>query len=166
MKMSKLFLAGQVNTLKHKFDVSYNELLDKLSGLPGDILQKCLGNNPKKQDKDKLNGYWMSLQAKVNAKKNKLSVFQNELNKRTHRIRSKIDYMDMSGSNTLQGPSGTQPASCSHRYTPNPTFLPPDRKKPWITTASDHITDVDLTTISEWLRSRAHTENILTQSAG
>ena len=72
----------------------------------------------------------MTPQAKVNTKMNKLSAFQNELNDRTHRITSKIDYMDLSGPNTLQGPSGTQPPSCSHRYTPNPAFLSLDRKKP------------------------------------
>ena len=96
----------------------------------------------------------------------KLSEFQNELNDRTHQITMKIDYMDLSGPNTLQGPSGTQPPSRSHRYTPNLAFLPPDRKKLWITTASDQLTDVDITTISEWLRSEAHIVNTQTLPGG
>ena len=79
----------------------------------------------------------------------KLNEFQNELNDRCHWIVRKTDYMDLSGPSTSHGPSGTLPHAWSHHYAPNPVFLPPNRKKPWYTMASDQFTDGDITTISE-----------------
>ena len=56
LKNDKLNLARQMPSLKYEFDVLFEKLLDKLSGLTGEVLVKALGENPKKQDRYKLNG--------------------------------------------------------------------------------------------------------------
>ena len=93
----------------------------------------------------------MELQLEVAQKIAKLTDFQNELNDKYHRIVMKTDYADLSGPSTLQGPPGNLPPTRNHRYAPNTTFIPQDHKKPWYTTASDQLTDTDITIISEWL---------------
>ena len=95
----------------------------------------------------------MELQIEVSTKMAKLTEFQKELNDRYHCIVKKTDYMDLSGPSTSHGPSGTLPHARSHCYALNLEFLPPDLKKPWYTMASAQLTDRDITTISEWLRS-------------
>ena len=65
----------------------------------------------------------------------------------------KTDNADLSGTGTSQGPTGNLLPTSSQKYTPNPAFIPQDRAKPWYTTASDQVTDMDIMIISEWLRS-------------
>ena len=112
---------------------------------------KALGDNPKKADKDRLNGYWLELQLEVAQKIAKLTKFQNDLNLHCHSILAKVDYTDLTGLIVLQGPSANLPST--RRFAPNPAFIPQDRPKSWYTTASDTITDTEVKVISEWLES-------------
>ena len=57
LRTSKIHMVRQMSRLKIEFDSSFEKLLDKLSGLTREVLVKALGDNPKKADKDHLNGY-------------------------------------------------------------------------------------------------------------
>ena len=59
LKTSKIHMVRQMSRLKLEFDTSFEKLLDRLNSLTGEILVKALGDNPKKADKDRLNGYWL-----------------------------------------------------------------------------------------------------------
>ena len=54
LKMSKLFLCCQVDTLKREFDIPYDKFLKKLAGVYGDIFQKCFGGKPSEKGKGKI----------------------------------------------------------------------------------------------------------------
>ena len=48
LKVSKLHLVKRMASLKSDFDTHFERLLEKLNSLTGEILLKCLSENPKK----------------------------------------------------------------------------------------------------------------------
>ena len=54
LKSSRLQIVRKMASLKSDFDTSFECLLEKLNTLIGEILLKCLGENPKKTEKDKV----------------------------------------------------------------------------------------------------------------
>ena len=139
-----------MSSLKAEFDSNFKRLLDKLNSLTREILLKSLGDNPQKKDKDRLNLYWLDLQLEITQKIQKLRTFQDDLNAQCSQISIKIEFANLSGPTSFQGPPGSGTVSRNHRYAPNSHFLPTDREKPWYNTASDNITDKNLSMISEW----------------
>ena len=71
----------------------------------------------------------------------------------------KVDYVDVSPPVARPSQSTGMPQPRS-KYQPNPTFLEQgsnkDRIKPWYTTASDLMSELDVTIITEWLHSGGH----------
>ena len=67
-------------TLKNEFDTSFERLLEKLNTLTGEILLKCLGDNPNNTEKKKVKGYFIELQLEVTEKVQDLKKFQENLN--------------------------------------------------------------------------------------
>ena len=71
----------------------------------------------------------------------------------------KVDYVNVSPpvARLSQSMGMPQPRS---KYQPNPTFLEQgsnkDRSNPWYTTASDLMSESDITIITEWLHSSGH----------
>ena len=112
-----------MSSLKKEFDSGFESLLDKLNSLTGDVLMKALGDNPQKKDHDRLNGYWMALQLEILDKIRNLTSFQNNLNLRCHKILMKIDYIDLSDTNTSQGPSDDIPQARNSRLAPNTVYF-------------------------------------------
>ena len=112
---------------------------------------KCLGDNPKKAEKEKVSSYFVELQLEVTEKVKELRRFQDALNACCTAVHIKIGYADLSGPTMSQGPSNGGAIPRNHRYAPIHNFLPSERDKPWYTTASDFVTDKDFSTILEWL---------------
>ena len=112
-----------MTSTKTEFDSSLEKLLDKFNSLTGEILNKALGVNPQKRDHDRLNSYWMELQLEIVQKIGNLTKFQNELNSRCNMIQVKIEYADLSGPSTSQGPPGSAPQARNHRFAPNTHFM-------------------------------------------
>ena len=52
LKNSRLQIVRRMGSLKSDFDTHFEHLLEKLNTLTGEILLKCLGENPKKAEKD------------------------------------------------------------------------------------------------------------------
>lgn len=80
LKSSRLKLVRRMATLKNEFDTSFECLLEKLNALTGEILLKCLGENPSATEKKKVNGYFIELQLEVAEKVQDLKKFQENLN--------------------------------------------------------------------------------------
>ena len=78
LKVSKLHLVRRMALLKSEFDTHFEHLLEKLNSLTGEILLKCLCDNPKKNGKDKVSEYFVDLQLEIAEKIQKLRAFQNE----------------------------------------------------------------------------------------
>ena len=142
-----------MESLKSEFDTHFERLLEKLNTLTGEILLKCLNENPKKAEKDIVSAYFVKLQLEVTEKVQKLRRFQENLNSHCTAVHIKIDYADLSGPAVSQGPFSSGAVPRNHIYAPIHNFLPSERDKLWYTTASDFITDKDFSTILEWLRS-------------
>ena len=53
LKNSRLHVVRRMVSLKNNFDMHFEHLLEKLNTLTGEILLKCLGDNPKKTEKEK-----------------------------------------------------------------------------------------------------------------
>ena len=68
LKTSRLQIVRRMASLKSEFDTNFECLLEKLNVLTGEILLKCLGENPKKVEKDKVSGYFVKLQLEVTKK--------------------------------------------------------------------------------------------------
>merc|ERR1712098_496497 len=60
-KVSKLHFVRRMSLLKNGYDAHFEHLLEKLNSLMGEIILKCLGDNPKKNDKDKISVYFVDL---------------------------------------------------------------------------------------------------------
>ena len=86
-----------MESLKSEFDTHFERLLEKLNTLTGEILLKCLSENPKKAEKDKVSAYFVELQLEVTEKVQKLRRFQDNLNSRCTVIHVKIEYANLSG---------------------------------------------------------------------
>ena len=142
-----------MTSTKTEFDASLEKLLEKLNSLTGEILNKALGENPQKRERDKFYSYWLELQLEIAEKIGNLTKFQNKLNSRCNMIQVKVKYADLSGPSPSQGPPGSPPQARTHRFAPNGHFLSTDRQKPWFTTTSDTLTDNEIGEISEWLKS-------------
>ena len=83
-------------SLKNDFDTHFEHLLEKLNTLTGEILLKCLGDNPKKTEKDKVSSYFVELQFEAVDKVKELRRFQDALNARCTAVHIKIGYADLS----------------------------------------------------------------------
>ena len=72
-------------------------------------------------------------------------------------IISRVEFADLLIPVARPAQVAAQQPSCN-KYSPNPTFLEQggnkDRAKPWYTTASDIMSESDITIIQEWLLSR------------
>ena len=90
LKVSKLHLVKRMASLKSDFDTHFECFLEKLNSLTGEILLKYLGDNPKKNDKDKISAYFIDLQLEIAEKIQKLWAFQDELNPCCSSIHVKI----------------------------------------------------------------------------
>ena len=121
-----------------------------LRGIPG---------NPTAHQTRKANLYYADLQAEITAKITKLTDIHSDIAKGYTMIMIKVDYVDVSppAARSNQSMGVPQPKT---KYQPNPTFLEQggnkDRAKPWYTTASDLMSESDVTIISEWLHSGGH----------
>ena len=113
-----------MESLKSDFDTHFERLLEKLNTLTGEILLKCLSENPKKAEKDIVSAYFVELQLEVTEKVQKLRRFQENLNSRCTAVHIKIDYADLSGPAVSQGPSSSGAVPRNHRYAPIHNFLP------------------------------------------
>ena len=98
----------------------------------------------------------MELQVEVSIKIGKLMDIDASIGRRYASIIQNVDFADLpipTGKPTQA--TTTQPSH--NKYSPNPTFLEQggnkDRTKPWYTTASDLMTESDITIIQEWLLS-------------
>ena len=80
LKTSRLQIVRRIASLKSEFDTSFKCFLEKLNVLIGEILLKCLGENPKKTEKDKVSRYFVKLQLEVAEKVHDLRKFQENLN--------------------------------------------------------------------------------------
>ena len=95
----------------------------------------------------------MALQLEIADKIKDLTSFQNSLNSHCHKILMKVNYADLSDPNDSLVPSDDTPQTKNSRFAPNPQFISQERLKPWFSTASDTISEVDIMNISEWLKS-------------
>merc|ERR1711962_1243156 len=105
LKTSRLHIMRRMASLKSDFNTHFERLLEKLNTLTGEILLKCLGENPKKSDREKVSAYFVELQLEVTKKVQKLTRFQDTLNSHCTAVHVKIDYTDLSGPSVSQGPS-------------------------------------------------------------
>ena len=87
----------RMESLKSEFDTHFERLLEKLNTLTGEILLKCLSENPKKAEKDIVSAYFVKLQLEVTQKVQKLRRFQENLNSRCTAVHIKIDYANLLG---------------------------------------------------------------------
>ena len=131
LKVSKLHLVRRMSSLKNELDAHFERLLEKLNSLTGEILLKCLGDNPKKNDKDEISAYFVNLQLEITEKIQKLRAFQDELNSHCGRIHIKIEFANLSGPSRFQGPSGAGMVPKNHKYVPVHHLLPSKMEKPW-----------------------------------
>ena len=92
----------------------------------------------------------------ISTKIAKLTGIHSNIASRYAEIMCKVDYVDFSPPVVRPSLSTAMPQSRS-KYQPNPTFLEQgsnkDRNKPWYTTASDLMSESDITIIIEWLPS-------------
>ena len=99
----------------------------------------------------------MELQTEIYTKIAKLTEIHSNIATRYAEIMCKVDYVDISPLVARPSLSTAMPQPRS-KYQPNPTFLEQgsnkDRNKPWYTTASDLMSESDITIITEWLHSR------------
>ena len=75
LKTSRLHIVRRMASLKSDIDTHFEHLLEKLNTLTGEILLKCLGENPKKADKEKVSAYFVKLQLEFTGKVQKLRRF-------------------------------------------------------------------------------------------
>ena len=94
----------------------------------------------------------MELQTEISAKITKLTEIHSNIATRYAEIMIKVDYVDVSLPVARHSQSTGMPQHRS-KYQPNPTFLEQgsnkDRSKPWYTTASDLMSESDITIITE-----------------
>ena len=120
------------------------------------MLLRGFGENPSQHQECRINTYFMELQIEISTKIGKLSEIDEGIGSRYTRIMHRVDFTDMPISATRPNqPTTAQPSR--NKYSPNPTFLEQggnkDRARPWYTTASDLMTETDITIIQEWLLS-------------
>ena len=124
LKSLRLKIVRRMATLKSEFDTSFERLLEKLNTLTGEILLKCLGDNPNNTEKKKVNRYFIELQLEVTEKVQDLRKFQENLNSRCTKIHIKIGYADLSGPLVFQGPTTVAAIPRNHKFAPIQNFLP------------------------------------------
>ena len=101
----------------------------------------------------------MKLQTEISTKITKLTEIHSDIATQYAEIMVKVDYVNVSPlvARLSQSMGMPQPRS---KYQPNPTFLEQgsnkDRSNPWYTTASDLMSESDITIITEWLHSSGH----------
>ena len=116
-------------------------------GIPGDLTS---------QQKRKVNLYYADLQAEITTNITRLTDIHSDIAKRYTKIMIKVDFADVApaAASSSQSIGAFQPKT---RYLPQPTFLEQggnkDRARPWYTTASDLMSESDVTIITEWLYS-------------
>ena len=105
------------------------------------------------------NIYFTDLQAQITTRITRLTDIHSNIAKRYARIMIKVDYANVApaAARPSQSTGAPQPKT---KYQPQPTFLEQggnkDRARPWYTTASDLMSESDVTIISEWLHSGSH----------
>ena len=159
LKREKPQLIRQLNTLKTQFETQFQILIEELGSIPQEVLLRGIPEDPSAHQTHKVGLYYTDLQAEITAKITKLTDIHNDIATRYALIMVKVDYVGVSPlvARPSQSTGMPQPKT---KYQPNPTFLEQggnkDRNKPWYTTASDLMSESDVTIITEWLHSGGH----------
>ena len=152
LKSDKAHLIRHLSTLKLQYDSEIEILIDRLGSVTQDVLLRGFGENTNTHQERRISTYFMELQVEISTKIGRLSELNEDIGIRYTRIMSRVDYTGMPTSAARPNqPTIAQPSRT--KYSPNPTFLEQggnkDRAKPWYTTASDMMTESDITIIQE-----------------
>ena len=159
LKREKPQLIRQLNALKTQFEKEFQTLIEELSSIPQEVLLRGIMGEPSTHQTCKVSSYYIELQTEISTKIKKLTEIHSDIATRYAEIMVKVDYVNVSPpvARLSQSTGMLQPRS---KYQPNPTFLEQgsnkDRSKPWYTTASDLMSESDITMITEWLHSSSH----------
>ena len=159
LKRDKPQLIRQLNALKTQFETQFQTLIEELSSIPQEVLLRGIPGDPTAHQTRKVDLYYTELQAEITAKITRLTDIHSDIATRYALIMIKVDYVNVTPLVTRPSQSIGVPQPKT-KYQPNPTFLEhggnKDRTKPWYTTASDLMSESNVTIISEWLHSGGH----------
>ena len=153
LKREKPQFVRQLNSLKIQFNKEFQILIYELSTIPQEVLLRGFMGEPTQHQSRRVSAYFMELQMEVSNKIAKLTDIDNDIATRYAGIMCKIDYADLAVP-TVRPNQGAAVQPSRSKYQPNPTFLEQGgnkgRTQPWYTTASDLMTKLDITIITEW----------------
>ena len=156
LKTEKSHLVRQLHGLKQQYDTEFQTLIERISTVTQVVLLRGFGGTPNQHQERRINTYFMELQVEVSVKIGKLQEIDAGIGSRYATTISRVEFADLLIPAARPAQVATQQPS-RNKYSPNPTFLEQggnkERAKPWYTTASDIMSESDITIIKEWLLS-------------